>query len=135
MSHASLRAWSTLAIVVLFVVIAVTTLTPVGTGDEGSEACAFGLPCILGHLGLFFALGVALAVRFATSTAARTSPSRALLVIIFGLWLFAALDEFAQGWVGRDPQLQDWAADMAGALLGFFGTGLFVRGARRLGPR
>ena len=128
MSHASLRTWSTVAIAGVAAVILVLTLGPWGTGDgDGGEECAFGLPCVLGHFGLFALLGVALAVRFATSEAARRSPARAMLAVLFGLWLFAAVDEIAQGYVDRDPQLEDWLADMAGALVGFFGAGFVAR--------
>ena len=136
MSQRSVRTWSTLAIGVLLAVIALLTLGPYGTGDhEEGDRCAFGLPCLLGHFVLFGALGAALAVRFAVSEAARRSPSRAMLAVIFGLWLLAAADELAQPSFGRDAQLEDWLADMAGALLGFFGTGILVRTALRVGRR
>ena len=133
MSAASLRTWSTAAIVALLLIIALMTLGPVGAGEEdGGDTCALGLPCLLGHFVLFGALGAALAVRYATSEAARRAPGRTLLAVIFGLWLLAAADEIAQGWVGRDPQLQDWLADMAGGLLGFLGAGAFARVSQRL---
>lgn len=120
---------STVACVLIVVVIAVTTLTPLGEGPEGAsgDRCALGLPCTLGHFVLFGALGVALGVRYATSGAARRSPRRVLMALLLSMWLFAALDELAQDWVGRDAQLGDWMADMAGALLGIFGGSALLR--------
>ena len=112
--------------------ILVATLTPL---DGDGTGCPLGLPCLAWHFGLFAALGVPIAARFATSEAARRSPRRALAyghsagefvllhawrkMVVLAFWLFAAGGEIAQGWVeGRDPQLFDWVADMAGALTG-----------------
>ena len=96
--------------------ILVATLTPL---DGAGTGCPLGLPCLAWHFGLFAALGVPIAARFATSEAARRSPRRTLGMVVLAFWLFAAGGEIAQGWVeGRDPQLFDWVADMAGALTG-----------------
>ena len=72
-------------------------------------------------------LGASLGGWYATSEGARRAPRRLLFAIIFGIWLFAALDEVAQGYVGRDPSAMDWAEDMVGALLGLFGGSLLLR--------
>lgn len=40
-------------------------------------------------------------------------------MVVLAIWLFAASDELAQGWVeGRSPELIDWVADMLGAVTG-----------------
>lgn len=96
--------------------ILLATLTPITGAEHG---CPFGLPCLAWHFGLFAALGVAIAARYATSEAARRSPRRVLGMVVLVIWLFAAASEMAQGWVdGRDPQLVDWVANMAGAIVG-----------------
>ena len=72
------------------------------------------------------------ALRYATSRAAARSPVRVLLMVILALWIFAALDELAQGWIdGREPSLQDWLADMAGALIGLAVGSVLLRIALR----
>ena len=123
----TLRAVSALALAVVVLAILLTTLTNVAVDTETRE-CALGLPCTLGHVGLFAVLGVAAAGLFATSEATRRSPRRVLLMMLLALWVFAALDELGQTWVeGRDPTLQDWVADMAGALLGMFAGSAVLR--------
>ena len=105
--------------------ILLTTLTPVN-GNEGG--CFAGVPCTLGHVLAFAILGVPVALRYATSRAAQRSPARVLLMVLVAIWLFAALDELAQGWVdGREPDLGDWLADMAGAVLGLAIGSLVLR--------
>lgn len=49
------------------------------------------------------------------------------------LLLFAAADEYTQGWVGRDPSLTDWMANAIGIVLGLTaGTAVHrFRAARR----
>ena len=123
-ARSHLRAWSTVAIAITIGVILLLTLTPLGTSEQG---CALGLPCVLGHVGMFTALGASLGVWFAASDAARRSPRRTLLAILFAVWLFAALDEMAQEYVGRDASAADWAADMAGTFLGLLGSGVLLR--------
>ena len=96
--------------------ILLTTLTP---NDGEGEGCLLGVPCLVGHFVAFALLGVPLALRFATSEAARGSPRRALAMLVLAIWLLAAATELAQGWVdGRDPDTLDWVADMLGALVG-----------------
>ena len=107
--------------------ILVATLTP-QDGGGGGGGCPLGLPCAAAHVMLFAVLGVPVALRYATSEAARRSPVRVLLMVVLAIWLFAALDEMAQGSVdGRDPALEDWVADMAGAILGLMLGSLLLR--------
>lgn len=114
-------------------VILYETLTPAGEGASAARECRFGAPCAAGHFALFALLGAASAVRFAVSEAARRSPRRSLAMVVLALWLFAAAGELAQGAVeGRDSDLADWAADMAGALTGLFLGGALLRGLLRL---
>ncbi len=130
MRRQALRAWSTAAAAISIGAILLLTLTPLGTSARG---CTFGLPCFLGHLGLFTVLGASLGTWFAASEAARRSPRRTLLAIVFAVWLFAALDEMAQEYVGRDASAADWAFDMAGTFLGLLGSGFLLRSARSRG--
>ena len=52
--------------------------------------------------------------------AGRRRPRRTVLAATI-LALHGALDEWHQGWVpGRTPSLTDWAADVAGGLIGWF---------------
>ena len=106
--------------------ILITTLTPVLTTNGG---CALGLPCILGHFGMFGLLGVAIAGRYASSDAARRSPRRLLLITLLALWLFAGADELAQEWwvAGRGAAFGDWLADMTGAVGGMIAGSLLLR--------
>ena len=105
--------------------IVLLTLTPLGTTDGG---CAFTLPCVLGHFVVFLVLGVAAAGLYATAAAARRSPRRVLLMIVLAIWLFAALDEFAQeAVIGRGAQFGDWLADMLGALSGLIAGSFLLR--------
>ncbi len=124
MSRPVLRAWAKAAIALTVAAILLLTLTPAGTSEHG---CALGLPCALGHLGSFAVLGASLGVWFATSDAARRSPRRVLFAIVFAVWLFAALDEMAQRYVGRDPSAEDWAVDMVGLVIGLLGSGPALR--------
>ena len=128
-----LRRLSTGAVAAVAAVILYETLTPAGEGASAARECRFGAPCAAGHFALFALLGAAAAVRFAVSEAARRSPRRALAMVVLALWVFAAASELGQGPVaGRDPDLADWAADMAGALTGLFLGGALLRGLLRL---
>ena len=135
LSHSQLRALSTVAIVALVTAILIVTLTPLGTSEEPGDNCSFGLPCVIGHVALFGALGVGIAGRFATSDAARRSPRRVLLMTLLAVWVFAAADELAQEWWvdGRGGQLTDWLADMAGVLAGIPAGGFLLRRVVRAG--
>jgi hypothetical protein len=129
----TLRRWSGPAALACVLAILALTLTPLGAGPHGTALgiCLFGLPCWLGHFATFAALGVALAGWYATSEVAARSPQRVLVMLLLALWLFAALDEFAQSQVGRDAEFGDWAMDMAGALLGLLGGSALLRAATR----
>ena len=64
----------------------------------------------VGHSLMFFALGVASALWYATSAAARRAPQRTLLMTMVTLWLFAGISEALQGFTAtRAPQLSDLA--------------------------
>jgi hypothetical protein len=121
----ALRRGSIALALVTVAAILLLTLSPLGTGTDGR--CAFGMPCALGHLGSFAVLGVAIGGWYATSEAARRSPVRVLLMTLLALWLFAALDEIAQPRVGRDANFEDWALDMAGAVIGMFAGSAALR--------
>ena len=116
LSLAQLRSWSGFAIVVVGAGILLATLSPISGAEDG---CPLGVPCLAWHFGLFAGFGVAIAARYATSEAARRSPQRALGMVALAIWVFAAATEIGQGWVdGRDPELLDWLANMAGAVFG-----------------
>ncbi len=111
--------------------ILLTTLTPSGGGGGG---CLLGVPCLAGHFVAFALLGVPIALRFATSEAARRSPRRALAMVVVAIWLFAAVDELAQDWIdGREPDILDWVADMLGALSGLIAGSAGLRWLLRRG--
>ncbi len=81
-----------------------------------------------GHFLMFLVLGGAVALWYATSDLARRSPRRSLLMILLGLWVFAAATELGQGMMAeREPHVEDWFANMAGALTGLFGGSLLWR--------
>jgi VanZ family protein len=134
LSRRQLRRLSSAAIIASIAVILLTTLTPVGGDPREAGSCFLGLPCAIGHFTLFGALGAAIAGRYAVSAAAARSPRRALAMALLAIWLFAAADELAQTWwvEGRDGEFVDWAADMAGAIVGLALAGpvlrLLVRG-------
>ena len=129
MTREVLSAWASLGVLLTVALILIATLAPLGSGLSG---CPLGLPCWAWHVLLFALLGVPVALRYATSRAAVRSPVRVLLMVLLGLWLFAALDELAQNWIdGREPALEDWIADMAGALIGLAVGSLLLRLALR----
>jgi hypothetical protein len=125
------------AVLLVAALIAVGTLTPLGAADPrdrpSGDVCAFGLPCPLGHLGSFAALGAALAAWEASVLDARRDAARparrALAALGLGLSL-AAADEAAQALVGRDPQLADWLLDATGLLAGYAIAAALLRRAR-----
>ena len=121
-----LGAWASFGVLLAAALILLATLTPLD--GEGSGGSLLGLPDKLWHVLLFMLLGVPVALRYATSRAAARSPLRVLLMVVLAIWLFAALDELGQRWVdGRDPDLGDWIADMAGALTGLLLGSLVLR--------
>ena len=67
------------------------------------------------HYGAFFGLSILLCTFWAArSGAARVS----LIVVLAALALYGLVDEISQIPVGRDCEVLDWCADMAGALTG-----------------
>ena len=129
MTREVLSAWASLGVLIAVALILVATLLPAGSGLPG---CPLGLPCAVWHMLLFALLGVPVALRYATSQAAARSPVRVLLMVLLALWIFAALDELAQNWIdGREPALEDWFADMAGALIGLALGSVLLRLALR----
>ncbi|MEZ4502091.1 MAG: VanZ family protein [Dehalococcoidia bacterium] len=98
-----------------------TSVAAVGSG------CLLGIPCNAGHPIAFATLGAPMAGVFATSTLARMSPRRTLLMAFLALWIIAAVDELVQPYVGRDASLQDWALDMVGGVVGFLGGSVVLR--------
>jgi VanZ family protein len=85
------------------------------------------------HAGLFALLGASLALWFASSPTSRRAPRRTLLMLVLAIWIFAAADEIAQGWIeGRSASLGDWIADMVGVLIGLMLAPLVLRPLLRL---
>lgn len=118
----------------MVIIILIATLRPIEAAETlntatRSDTCFFSVPCIVMHGVIFAPLGVAMAVRYASSDAARRSPRRILLMMVLALWVFAAGDELVQErWIeGRDGQLADWAADLLGALVGLLAGGFLLR--------
>jgi VanZ family protein len=77
--------------------------TPFGNADKWMH---FGAYC-----GLAFLLSIAVGMRRPVSLAV-------MLAIVVLLAVYGALDETTQPWVGRDCDLWDWVADVAGVLVG-----------------
>lgn len=125
-----LRRLAALGAVGTVVAILASTLTPLAIDEAG---CAFGVPCTLGHAIAFGALGFTLSGLYVTSSFARRNPRRALVMLLLAIWIFASITELAQAEVGRDPSLEDWAADMAGAIGGLLLGGFLLR--LIVGPR
>ncbi len=119
-----LQRAAALGAVVTIVLILATTLTPLVASDDG---CAFGVPCTVGHAIAFGTLGLTLSGLYVTSSFARRNPRRALAMLLLAIWIFAAATEIAQGEVGRDPSLEDWAADMVGAVAGLLMGSFLIR--------
>lgn len=125
LSRSRLHALSLAAVGLAALLIVLLTLSPLGTTNGG---CWGGIPCVLGHYVVFLVLGFAVAGLYASSEAAVRSPRRVLIMAMLALWLFAALDEFAQEAVtGRGAQFGDWLADMLGAISGLLGGGFVLR--------
>ena len=61
------------------------------------------------------------------------STGGALALAVVAAAAFAAVDEWHQGWVGREPALGDWVADAVGLVLGL-GLFLWRRGGRPVEP-
>ncbi|MFN8583911.1 MAG: VanZ family protein [Dehalococcoidia bacterium] len=133
MRREPLRRWSMLAaLAVAGVIVVLTLVVSPAEGDPmsrlipaiftasrsaGADTCVGGIPCQDGHALAFLALALFASVHVAAAWSPRRQLTR--LVGLFVLLVaFAAIDEFAQGWTGRDPSFADWLADTAGILLG-----------------
>jgi len=101
------------------------------------DRCAFALPCALGHGAIFFVLGSALSLHYATSGAARRRPRGALLAYAALILVLATADESMQRWVpDRAPQFNDWLVDLAAGTAGLGLGGFLLRPLlARLGRR
>ena len=130
LTASTLRSISWLGVLAVGSYILFATLGP-GSGGAGQPAgsgdCVFGIPCAVGHFAVFALLGAALAGVFATSSLARQSPRRALVMLLLVLWIFAAMTEIGQSYIEREPSLADWGADMAGAVVGLLVGGTLLR--------
>jgi VanZ family protein len=71
-----------------------------------------------GYAGLSFLLSARLAI-------ARFLVTRLLVLVIAIVALYAGVDEISQIPVGRDADIADWYADVAGAAIGLVAFGLF----------
>jgi VanZ family protein len=123
MQDRTLRRLADLGTLAIVAAILVGTLSPPGSPTYTT----FGLNPKLGHFGLFAALGVTSALRFAVSARARRYPRSTLGMAFFGFWILGAGTEFLQGFVGRDPAFSDWLIDMCSAVGGFLGGSLALR--------
>lgn len=118
-----LRALARIAVLATLAAVFGATLAPLG-----DLRLPLGLPAEAWHLILFAALGASLALAYATSSAARRSPRRMLLMALLAIWLLASITELLQDPVpGRQPQLSDWVADVVGGVLGFLLAGPVIR--------
>jgi VanZ family protein len=77
-----------------------------------------------GYAGLSFLLAARLAVTRSLST-------RLIVCVAAIVALYAAFDEVSQIPVGRDADIADWYADVAGAAVGLFAFGILDVLARR----
>lgn len=96
------------------------TIPPLAVSDKTLHLAAFGI------LGLLAGLLLA--------SWEKDSPGRIVLLWI-GLMVFAGLDEWTQGFVGRTPDPLDWVADSIGLLLGLVASAIAWRaiGRRAMG--
>jgi VanZ family protein len=89
----------------------------IGNDESGYDTCLGGIQCEDGHALAFVALGASISVGVLAGRRGWQAARLSLSVLIL-LMLFAMLDELAQGWTGRDASVDDWLADVSGALLG-----------------
>jgi hypothetical protein len=90
---------------------------PVIGSESGYDACVGGIPCEDGHAFAFIALGASLSLGVLAGSRGWRAALRAAAALAL-IMLFATADEVAQHWAGRDASLDDWLADVSGALLG-----------------
>lgn len=112
---------------VLFCLAAYWILLATGTHLPGSQTPSLQMGDKSLHSGAFFGLAFLL-----SWCVQRWRPNFRQSVGVLGvLALYAATDEFTQGWVpARHPDLADWFADMWGAGLGIAGHVIAVVGVR-----
>ena len=136
MRREQLRAWSTIGILALLVIILVATLSPYGSAGAGGSLFAridnwqysFGMAPIAVHVTLFALFGFMLAIRYASSDVALRSPVRAMFMALLLIWLLGGVTEWAQGFSPtREPKFGDWVADMLGGSFGFFAGSIVAR--------
>lgn len=84
---------------------------------SASDSCVGGIPCQDGHALAFLVLALFASVHVAVTWAPRERFRRLVSLLVL-LVAFAAGDEFAQGWAGRDPSFADWFADSIGIMVG-----------------
>lgn len=124
-----LRAFSRGAVLVTTAIVLGATLAPsdwIGVRPS--------IPDVAWHGVVFAGFGASLALVYATSDAARRSPRRLLVMALLAIWLFAASTELLQERIpGREPELADWVADVAGGALGFLLIGPLCRAVVRRG--
>lgn len=98
------------------------TLTHVPFKSESHEVAEWSIPHIdkVAHMGIYTGLSFLLSVWFGMRRKSRGAIAVALMVSLM-MAAYAAFDEITQGPVGRDPDIKDWFADMAGINLGLCG--------------
>ncbi|MPZ99583.1 MAG: hypothetical protein GEU80_09670 [Dehalococcoidia bacterium] len=136
MRREQIRTWSAAGIVVVLVIILVATLSPYGSAGAGGSLFArfdgweysFGIAPLVVHFTLFGLFGFMLALRYASSDLALTSPVRAMFMALLLIWVLGGATELAQGWTTtREPKFEDWVADMLGGSIGFFAGSIAAR--------
>ena len=112
-----LRRWG--PVILWAAIILVSTSIPgpaLPAGPTGSDKA--------GHFVMYAVLG-ALAIRAGLAEGRRPTPTLALTLAAIAL--FAAVDEWHQGFVpDRMPEVADWVADVAGATVGAASTALLT---------
>jgi hypothetical protein len=93
------------------------TIPFIGSETDSYDTCLGGIDCQDGHALAFMALGGSLAVLVLAGRRGLSALLGAVCVLVV-LGAFAAFDESAQSWTGRDASVDDWLADMSGAVLG-----------------
>ena len=116
----NLLRWIGVCLVVYWILA--FALTHVPFSNESHEVAAWSIPHIdkVAHIAIYTGLSFLLSVWFGMRRKSRGAIAVALVVSLV-LAAYAALDEITQGPVGRDPDVKDWFADLAGINLGLCG--------------
>jgi len=85
--------------------------------ETGYDSCVGGISCEDGHALAFIALATSLTVQVLAGKRGARLLAGAIGVLIL-LAAFATGDELVQRWIGRDASIDDWLADVSGAVLG-----------------